>query len=116
MDLLFFNRELKSLVAIELKKDEFKPSYLGQLSAYLRILNDDEKLAGENPSIGLILCKKADKSFVEYVIQDYDHSMGVATYKTYNDMDERLKAVLPPKDELLQLINCDDEDDDAIVP
>lgn len=116
VDLLFFNRELKSLVAIELKKGEFKPSYLGQLSAYLRILNDDEKLAGENPSIGLILCKKADKSFVEYVIQDYDHPMGVATYKTYNDMDERLKAVLPPKDELLQLINCDDEDDDAIVP
>ncbi len=116
VDLLFFNRELKSLVAIELKKGEFKPSYLGQLSAYLRILNDDEKLAGENPSIGLILCKKADKSFVEYVIQDYDHPMGVATYKTYNDMDERLKAVLPPKDELLQLINCDNEDDDAIVP
>lgn len=116
VDLLFFNRELKSLVAIELKKGEFKPSYLGQLSAYLRILNDDEKLAGENPSIGLILCKKADKSFVEYVIQDYDHPMGVATYKTYSDMDERLKAVLPPKDELLQLINCDNEDDDAIVP
>lgn len=53
IDLLFFNRELKSLVCIELKKGEFKPSYLGQLAAYLRILDDEEKLPDENPSIGV---------------------------------------------------------------
>ena len=110
VDLLFFNRELKSLVAIELKKGTFKTGYLGQLAAYLRILDDDEKLPGENPSIGLILCKKADKAFVEYVIQDYSHPMGVATYKTSADMDERLKAVLPPKKELEQLLGGDKEE------
>ena len=109
VDLLFFNRELKSLVAIELKKGPFKTGYLGQLAAYLRILDDDEKLPGENPSIGLILCKKADKAFVEYVIQDYSHPMGVATYKTSADMDERLKAVLPPKKELEKLLGGDEE-------
>ena len=51
VDLLFFNRELKSLVCIELKNGEFKPAYLGQLAAYLRILDDEEKLPDENPSI-----------------------------------------------------------------
>lgn len=110
VDLLFFNRELKSLVAVELKKGAFKPAYLGQLAAYLKILDDDEKLSGENQSIGLILCKKADKAFVEYVISDYSHPMGVATYKTWDEMDERLKAVLPPKEELLQIVDVDTEE------
>lgn len=71
IDLLFFNRELQALVVVELKKGQFKPSYLGQLDAYLRILDDDEKLPGENPSVGIILCKKADRAYVEYVLQDY---------------------------------------------
>ena len=62
IDLLFFNRELQALVVVELKKGQFKPSYLGQLAAYLRILDDDERLPGENPSVGIILCKKAAKS------------------------------------------------------
>jgi len=107
VDLLFFNRQLKSLVAVELKKGTFKPAYLGQLASYLKILDDDEKLAGENQSIGLILCKKADKAFVEYVISDYSHPMGVATYKTWDQMDPRLKAVLPPKEELIQIVDAE---------
>lgn len=104
IDLLFFNRELKSLVVIELKKGAFKPSYLGQLSTYLRILDDDERLQGENPSVGLILCKSADKAYVEYVIQDYPHPMGVATYQTKDDIQSRLDSVLPPKEEMLKLL------------
>ena len=104
IDLLFFNRELKALVVVELKKGQFKPSYLGQLAAYLRILDDDEKLPGENPSVGIILCKKADKAYVEYVLQDYIKPMGVATYTTANDMGEKLKKLLPPVEELEKII------------
>lgn len=107
IDLLFFNRELKSLVVIELKKGAFKTSYLGQLCTYLRILDDDERLPGENPSVGLILCKSADKSYVEYVIQDYPHPMGVATYQSKEDIQSRLDKVLPPKEELEKLISND---------
>ncbi len=51
VDLLFFNRILKSLVVIELKKGSFKPAYLGQLAAYLRVLDDEERIEGENPSV-----------------------------------------------------------------
>lgn len=104
IDLLFFNRELKSLVCIELKKGEFKTAYLGQLAAYLRILDDEERLPDENPSVGIILCKEANRSFVEYVLQDYKHPMGVATYQTNLD---KLKALLPPEEELKKLLPDD---------
>ena len=103
-DLLFFNRELAALVCIELKDGPFRTSYLGQLAGYLRILDDEVRKPNENPSRGIILCKSANKTFVEYVIQDYDKPMGVATYKTTADMDERLKRLLPPVEELEKLL------------
>ena len=103
-DLLFFNRELVALVCVELKDGPFRTSYLGQLAGYLRILDDEVRKPNENPSIGIILCKSANKKFVEYVIQDYDKPMGVATYKTTADMDERLKRLLPPVEDLEKLI------------
>jgi predicted nuclease of restriction endonuclease-like (RecB) superfamily len=102
IDLLFFNRELQALVVVELKKGQFKPSYLGQLAAYLRILDDDERLSFENPSVGIILCKKADKAYVDYVLQDYLKPMGVATYK---HMQNRLKELLPPEEEIKRLMS-----------
>ena len=103
-DLLFFNRELAALVCVELKDGPFRTSYLGQLAGYLRILDDEVRKPNENPSIGIILCKSANKKFVEYVIQDYDKPMGVATYKTTADMDERFKRLLPPVEELEKLL------------
>lgn len=107
IDLLFYNRIIRSLVVIELKKGKFKPSYLGQLSAYLRILDAEEKLPDEKPSVGIILCKKANKAFVEFVIQGYNNPMGVATYKTTVD---QLKALLPPEEELKKLLPSDDDE------
>ncbi len=104
-DLLFFNRELAALVCVELKHGDFKPSYLGQLSAYLKVLDDTVKKPFENPSIGLILCKSADKTFVEYLIQDYDRPMGVATYKSKDD----ILKILPPAEELEKLLDGEDK-------
>lgn len=103
-DLLFFNRELSALVCVELKDGPFKTAYLGQLAGYLRLLDDEVRKPNENPSIGIILCKSANKKFVEYVIQDYDKPMGVATYKTSADMDDRLKKLLPPVEDLEKLL------------
>lgn len=109
IDLLFYNRIIRSLVVIELKKGKFKPSYLGQLSAYLRILDAEEKLPDENPSVGIILCKKANKAFVEFVIQGYNNPMGVATYQMTK---EKLKELLPPEEELKKLLPVSDDDDE----
>ena len=103
-DLIFFNRELNALVVIELKKGAFKSSYLGQLCTYLRLVDDQMRKPHENPSIGIVLCKSADKKYVEYVIQDYDKPMGVVTYKTSDDMPERLKQALPDMEELKKLL------------
>ena len=108
-DLLFFNRELNALVVVELKTDEFKPSYLGQLTTYLRILDDHVKKPHENPSVGIVLCKSANKEFVEYVIQDYQKPMGVATYKTADDMPENLRKALPDIDALKSILAGDKE-------
>ena len=103
-DLLFFNRELNCLVVVELKTGEFKPSYLGQLCTYLRIIDDKVKKPHENSTIGIILCKSMNKEFVEYVIQDYDKPMGVSTYKSMEDMPEKIKNVMPDIEELRKLI------------
>lgn len=108
IDLLFFNRELNCLVAVDLKKGKFKPSYLGQLQAYLSILDGFEKKPHENPSIGLILCKDMNKAFVDYVIQDYARPMGVATYKTSKDMSDELRKALPDVEDLKRLLESED--------
>ena len=64
-DLLFFNRELNALVAIELKKGKFKPAYLGQLYAYMQVLDDKVKKPHENPCIGIVLCRSANQAYAE---------------------------------------------------
>lgn len=113
IDLLFFNRELNCLVAVELKTGKFKTSYLGQLQGYLSVLDGFERKPHENPSIGIILCKDMNKSFVDYVIQDYTKPMGVATYKTSKDMSNELRKALPNIDDLRKLLDgCDDTDDE----
>ena len=103
-DLLFFNRELNALVVVELKTGEFKPSYLGQLMAYLSILDSKVKKSHENPSIGIVLCKTANKDYVEFVIKDYNKPMGVATYRTTRELPENLRNALPIMDELRRLL------------
>lgn len=104
IDLLFYNRDLHRLVVFELKKGRFKTAYLAQLSTYLRILNDDDRREGEEPPIGIILCKSADKAYVEYIMQDFRQPMGVATYKTADEMDAELMKVLPSKEQLEKLL------------
>ena len=103
-DLIFFNRELNALVVVELKMGDFKPSYLGQLTTYLKILDTKVRKPHESSSIGIVLCKSANKDFVEFVIQDYDRPMGVATYSTAEEMPNRLRKALPDVEELRKIM------------
>ena len=103
-DLLFFNRELNALVVVELKSGEFKTSYLGQLMGYLSILDAKVKKVHENPSIGIVLCKSANREYVEFVIRDYNKPMGVATYTTTTEIPEDLRKTLPNIEELKKLL------------
>lgn len=95
-DLLFFNRGLNCLVSVELKRGPFKTVYLGQLSGYLRVLDDYERREHENPFIGLVLCKDMNRVFVDYIIQDYSKLMGVVAYGTSADMSSELLDALHP--------------------
>lgn len=104
-DLLFFNRELNALVAIELKVGKFKASYLGQLYAYLQVLDDKVRKPHENPSIGIVLCKSANQAYAEYAVRDYNKPMGVATYKTMAEMPKSMQQILPDIEELKKLMD-----------
>jgi len=81
IDLLFFHRELQSLVAFELKIDKFKPEYLGQLEFYLEALDRDIKKPHENPSIGVLLCRDKDDEVVEYALSRLISPTVVAEYE-----------------------------------
>lgn len=109
IDLLFFNRDLNCLVAVELKCGPFKTAYLGQLSGYLAVLDKFEKKEHENPSIGIVLCKDMNKAFVSLVIQSYTSPMGVATYLTPEDIPHDLQEALPDIDDLKALLEKEGE-------
>ena len=94
VDMLFFHRGLRSLVAIELKIGSFKAEYVGKMNLYLSLLDKLEKGETENQSIGIILCADKDHLDVEIALQDINKPIGVAEYQ-----------LLLPKDELQALIN-----------
>ena len=81
VDLLFFNRVLKCLVAIDLKIGKFKPEYVGKMNFYLGLLDDQIKMKGESPSIGIILCADKTNVKVEVALRDVNKPIGIAEYK-----------------------------------
>ena len=104
VDLLFFNRQLQSLVAFELKKGAFKPEYLGKMNFYLSALDDLVRLPHEKPSIGIILCKSQNRKTVEYAFRDMTKPMGIATYKTSSELPPEYKNILPDAERLKELM------------
>ena len=83
IDLLFYNRALSCLVAIELKIGKFKPEHIGQINFYLEALDRDVKKPNENPSVGLILCASKDDAVVEYALSRTMSPTLVADYTLY---------------------------------
>jgi predicted nuclease of restriction endonuclease-like (RecB) superfamily len=93
VDLVFFNRKIKSLIAIDLKIGEFKPEYVGKMNHYLGLLDDQLKMSDENPSIGIILCAEKDHINVEVALRDFHKPIGVAEYKLIFPENE-IKALI----------------------
>ena len=100
IDLLLYHRQLKSLVAIDLKIGDFLPEYKGKMEFYLSILNDKVKLPHENDAIGIIICKNKDRTIVEYSLKSSLMPIGVATYTTSNKLPKNYKKLLPSEDEI----------------
>lgn len=108
IDLLFYHRKLKCLVAIELKSGDFKPEYAGKMNFYLNILDDFVREPEENPSIGIILCAGSKRIEVEYALRSINRPVGVAEYTLTKDLPTELAGKLPNakqiEDEILKEI------------
>ncbi|MBN1339801.1 MAG: DUF1016 family protein [Bacteroidales bacterium] len=104
VDLLFFHRKLKCLVAIDLKIGEFEPEFAGKMNFYLNLLNDQVKFKDENPSIGIILCAEKDNIEVEYALAGLQNPIGVAKYSYKKRLPSNLKGELPGVSEIKQMI------------
>jgi predicted nuclease of restriction endonuclease-like (RecB) superfamily len=105
LDLLFYNRHLKRLVAVELKQGKFKADYSGQLRLYLKWLNRYERQEGENEPIGLILCSEGNREQIELLEMDKDGIM-VAQYWTTlppkAEFEQRIQSILAETKERIQ--------------
>jgi predicted nuclease of restriction endonuclease-like (RecB) superfamily len=113
IDLLFYNRELSCLVAIELKVTDFKPEHLGQLEFYLEALDRDVRKPNENPSVGLILCAGKDDMVVEYALSRSLSPALVADYQLHLPNKAFIAEKLRELKELADM-EASEEDDEAI--
>jgi len=104
IDLLFYHRELQSLIAIELKRGAFKPEHLGQIEFYLTALDKQVKKEHENPSIGIIICQKKDRTVVEYALHDKRKPIGVSTFQ-HKDLPQSISQYLPTEEEILNRLS-----------
>ena len=104
IDLLLFHRRLRCLVALELKVGEFQPEFVGKMQFYLIALDRHVREKGENPSIGIILCKEKRRTIVEYALYNVTKPIGVATYRIVKRLPKELKGQLPGPEEIAKLL------------
>ncbi len=109
IDLLFYHRRLKSLIAVELKISEFIPEYVGKMQFYLSVLDDKVRLEGENPSIGIILCKSKKRTVVEYALKDATKPINVSSYHLVKTLPKELRDELPSPEQIEKLLAHIDE-------
>ena len=100
IDLLLFHRRLRCLVAIELKIGEFKPEQKGQIEFYLDQLDQHHRLEGENPPIGIVICRSKTKTVVEYALRNMNRPLGIATYTVTPQLPADFAADLPSPQEI----------------
>jgi hypothetical protein len=104
------------LVAIEIKTTVFKPEYTGKLQFYLAILDDKIRRKGENPSMGIIICKTKKRTLVEYALRNTKSPVGVADYSLSKTLPKELKGLLPSPDEIIESLSFITEDESDQKP
>ena len=102
VDLLFYHRKLRCLIAVDLKMGSFQPEHAGKMNFYLAALDDHDREPGDNPSIGLILCRERNRVVVEYALRGVDTPIGVARYQLMlaDALPAQLAEMLPSPQEL----------------
>ncbi|MBG6071582.1 MULTISPECIES: YhcG family protein [unclassified Polaromonas] len=100
IDLLLFHRRLRCLVAIELKIGDFKPEHKGQIEFYLDTLDQQHRLEGENPPIGIVICRSKTKTMVEYALRTMTRPLGIATYTVTPQLPVSYRNDLPSPEQI----------------
>ena len=116
VDLLFYHRRLRCLVAVDLKIGAFQPEHAGKMNFYLAALDERDREPGDNPSIGLILCRERNRVVVEYALRSVTSPIGVAEYKLMvaEALPAALAEALPTPEDLepgMTLLPRDQNDD-----
>ena len=104
VDLLLYHRRLRCLVALELKVGAFQPEHAGKMQFYLAVLDDRVREEGENPPIGIILCKTKDRTIVEYALKEANQPIGVATYRVVGTLPANMKVEVQPPEKIARLL------------
>lgn len=95
MDLLFYQTRLHCYVVIDLKKYDFEPEHAGKMNFYIKAVDEQYRQEGDEPTIGLILCKSKDKVVAEYALSDINKPIGISEYQLTNILPEKFKSSLP---------------------
>ncbi len=104
IDLLFYHRFLRALVAFDLKVGPFEPEFAGKMDFYLNLLNDKERAPEDRPSIGIILCAEKDDVEVEYALRAKRNPIGVAVYQLQSKLPAAMKGKLPTAKQLADVV------------
>lgn len=115
LDLLFYHYRLHCFVVIDLKVVEFEPEFSGKMSFYVSAVDDLLKQSGDNPTIGIILCKTKNQILVEYALRDVNKPIGVSTYQLQDGLPENLQGSLPTIEQLeaeLEAVSLESEEEE----
>lgn len=116
IDLLLFHRRLRCLVAIELKIGDFKPEHKGKIEFYLEALDAQARMEGENPPIGIIICRNKNKTVVEYALRSASRPLGIATYSVVPQLPENYQDDLPSPEMIAERLRLWDAADGDKTP
>lgn len=100
IDLLFYNVMLHSYIVVELKNTAFKPEYTGKLTFYVSAVDGELRGEGDNPTIGLLLCKEKNDVVAEYTLKDVNQPIGVSEYRLGDVLPGDFAKYLPSPEDL----------------
>ena len=107
IDLLFYNLKLRCYVVIELKMKEFIPEFAGKLNFYVSAVDDILKQDTDNPTIGILLCRKKNKVIAEYALRHIESPISVNEFKLFDKLPKEYENILPTAEDIESRLNLD---------
>lgn len=113
LDLLFYHTRLHCYVVIELKTGDFEPEFTGKLNFYIKAVDEQRRSEGDQPTIGLLLCKNKNRLVAEYALSDIHKPMGISEYTLTHTLPESLRDQLPSIEAIERELGLDAQDNEG---